>query len=150
MRESGMRGSDRVRSSTEGSSSSRRESDRLPDTRIASSSSAPSTASKVVSAPDVEERQEEACDLAKTVLALVGRQHPLADVLNVGGPAFCSSSLGRIRRLDLGRKRLQVVVLAAAPPHVGHSLDDERLHLLIREPVWRNLKKPPRKSAGTA
>ena len=77
-----------------------------------------------------------------------GRKHALADVHNVRGAALATaarSSLGRIRRIDLGQKRTQVVVLAAAPTHVGHALHDECLHLLVREPLWRNIKKPPRR-----
>ena len=37
----------------------------------------------------LEEREEGASDLAKTVLALGVRQHALADMHNVQGPDFC-------------------------------------------------------------
>ena len=92
----------------------------------------------------LEKRQEGASNLAKTVLALVGHQDVLADLHNVSAPAFdhlcTSSSLGSIHSLDLGRKRQQDIVLAAAPLHVGRALHHERLLLLA---LWRNIKKLP-------
>ena len=63
----------------------------------------------------------------------------------LGAPPSATAAplVGAAASVDLGRKRPQFVVLAAAPPHVGHALDDERLY--VRKPVWRSLKKPLRK-----